>query len=68
MRSGWRTRSHFKMGLSRDGGKTWTQEVVNVRELSPEQGSVEVGDIFWFRKSQFVVEIHGGKLTAIAIR
>ncbi|MFX3637790.1 MAG: hypothetical protein ACE3L7_03995 [Candidatus Pristimantibacillus sp.] len=66
MRKGWRNRIHFRMGVSRDGGITWTQEIVDVRELDPEKNQIKVGEIFWFRKSKFIVEMRDGRLQAIA--
>lgn len=56
------------IGVSRDGGKTWTQELVNVRELDPEKSNLAEGNKIWFRKRQFVIKKHDtGRLYAAQV-
>jgi len=64
---GRRSRSEFMMGVSRDSGQTWTQEIVNVRELDPAHSKIKPGDMFWFRQMKFVVQEIDGKIQAVHI-
>lgn len=51
-------RTHINMGVSKDEGLTWQQELVNVRECRPNYTQLKVGDQIWWVNRRFVVYLH----------